>query len=105
MLLTPEELTVLRAVVDCTAEPLRALCKCDQILRAVAMTTGSWTESAEDAVCNTGYEDPFIGQFYDILRGLVRKGFLTGAGDLSLPAGPRYTECGITDAGRSAIAD
>lgn len=87
MLLTPDELTVLRTVAVCTPEPPRARCKCAQILREVARTMGKWTQSAEDAVCNTGYEDAFVGQLYDVICGLVTKGFLTGAGNLSLPAG------------------
>jgi len=79
--------------------------KCDRILRAVLEANGALDFAAEEALCNTSYESPVVGQLYDQLRELVNQGLLFGRGDLRLPAGPRYTECGITPAGREILAD
>ena len=79
--------------------------KCHGVLRAVLETNSALDSAAEEALCNSGYESPAVGQLYDELRALVAQGLLFGRGDLRLPAGPRYTECGITPAGRAVLAD
>jgi hypothetical protein len=103
MSLSAEELTILQAVNDCTSARSSDRCKCAAVLRAVGGGNGGWSEAKEDAVCNSGYEGEEIGRLYDAIRGLVMQGYLVGRGDLTLPAGPRYTECGLTDAGRKVI--
>jgi hypothetical protein len=79
-------------------------CKCDRVLRSVLESIGSLNPAAETALCNSGYEQREVGELYDQLRSLVERGLLQGRGNLKLPAGPRYTECGITDPGRDALA-
>jgi hypothetical protein len=73
-------------------------------LHFVLSSTGSLNRETDEALCCTGYEHAVAGQLYDHLRSLVDRGLLLGKGDLRLPAGPRYTECGITPAGREALA-
>lgn len=104
MSLSAAELVILRAVDSYTSAGPAARCKCDAVLRAVVQTSGAWSEAQEDAVCNSGYEQEEIGQLYDAIRNLVTRGYLIGRGNLTSPAGPRYTECGLTDAGRAAIS-
>jgi hypothetical protein len=60
-------------------------------------------DDADTALCCSGYEDHRVGRLYHQLRSLVNGGLLFGRGNLKLPAGPRYTECGITAAGRKAL--
>lgn len=74
------------------------------MLRAVVEAGGAWSDAQEEAVCNSGYEHEEIGQLYDAIRNLVTRGYLVGRGNLTSPAGPRYTECGLSDAGRAAIS-
>lgn len=60
--------------------------------------------SEEYAICNSGYENPKVARLYEGIRGLIEKGFLEGRGNLGLPAGPRYTECRVTSAGKSELS-
>ncbi|MEX0642606.1 MAG: hypothetical protein WD468_07885 [Pirellulales bacterium] len=64
---------------------------------------GGIDDSAEVAICNSGYGDSRVADLYDRIRKLVKLGLLEGRGDLELPAGPRYTECRITSAGMQYI--
>jgi len=73
--------------------------KCDVILRLALHNLGKWSEEADYALCNSGDEEPETWKFYGVLRQLIRDGYAEGAGDLNLPAGPRYTECRITAKG------
>lgn len=103
MSLSAEELTILRAVNDCNSARSSDRCKCVEVLRLVGRSSGAWSEAKEDAVCNSGYEEDEIGRLYDGIRNLISQGYLVGHGDLTSPAGPRYTECELTDAGRKAV--
>ena len=103
MSLSAEELAILQTVERCTSASSTAFSKCAAVLRAMAEPNSSWSEAQENAVCNSGYEDTEIGRLYDAIRDLAARGYLAGRGDLTSPAGPRYTECGLTDAGRAAI--
>ncbi|WP_428306969.1 hypothetical protein [Lacipirellula sp.] len=104
MSLSAEELAILQAVERCTSAGSTVFSKCAAVLRAIVESDGAWSEAQEDAVCNSGYEEEKIGRLYDALRDLVARGYLASRGDLASPAGPRYTECGLTDAGRSTIS-
>ena len=70
------------------------------ILRYALLETGSWNEKIEYALCNAGNEEPRVAKYYNALCRIARDTpFADGAGDLALPAGPRYTECWITRSG------
>jgi hypothetical protein len=73
------------------------------VLRLVIEQAGDWDDATFFAICNGGYEHPVVGKLYDGIRMLVTQGLLGGRGDLNLPAGPRYTECRITDEGSRAL--
>ena len=103
MSLSPMDRALLQAAVTCGQEWPDGSCKCDRVLRTVLESTIALDHNAEVALCCSGYEDHRVGQLYDQLRLLVDRGLLFGRGNLKLPAGPRYTECGITDAGRQAL--
>jgi len=78
--------------------------KSDVILRMALREAGSWNDRLESSLSNAGNEDTLVADFYGALRRLVRETPLAdGAGDLELPAGPRYTECWITQAGLNEI--
>src|SRR6188508_1149572 len=79
--------------------------KSDIVLRLALHDSGYWDESLEDALCNAGDEHPLVAEFYTALRRLVHETpFADGAGNLRLPAGPRYTECWITAEGIAELA-
>ena len=103
MSLPETERALLLAAARSADDRNSGFCKCDQALRVVLQLMDAWTETAEIALCNTGYEAQEVGKLYDQLRSLVERGLLQGRGDLKLPAGPRYTECGITPAGSAAL--
>jgi hypothetical protein len=73
--------------------------KCAEVLIHALKAAGCWNEAASTAICLTGYEEVETKRFYDTLRHLMVRGFAEGAGNLELPAGPRYTECWITPKG------
>ncbi len=80
--------------------------KCDRVLRAALQSMNRYDKDASEfALCNDGNEDPEVRQLYNVLREMIRCGLAEGAGDLQLPAGPRYTECRITLAGRRRLDD
>jgi hypothetical protein len=93
--LSPADNLVIQAVTECA--PI-GRCKCAFVIRKVLEQQGLWNESTELAICNTGYEHPEVGRIYDTIRELVTRGVLVGAGNLILPAGPQYTECGLSEA-------
>ena len=93
MSLIEYEKQVLRAVESCENVSPGKYWKCAEILRR-ALDFGEVNGSEVDfALCNTGYEHPEVGQYYDAIRALVVRGLLEGRGNFDLPAGPRYTEC------------
>jgi hypothetical protein len=83
--------------------PLDGFVYCDQVIRLALSSPSPWTREMEVAVCNTGYEQPDVARAYSAIRDLVDQGLLDGKGDLKKPAGPRYTACGINDAGRRRL--
>jgi hypothetical protein len=90
--------------VICTARLLSsqdppAYQKCAALLRRVLESEGQLNDETEFAIQNTGYEHVTVGELYDALRSLVRRGLLESRGDLRLPAGPRFTECRISELG------
>jgi hypothetical protein len=105
MSLSENDLALLLAAATCGRDRPDGFCKCDRILRSVLESAGPLSPEAETALCNSGYEHRDVGEAYNQLRALVDGGFLEGRGNLKLPAGPRYTECGITEAGREALAN
>lgn len=104
MLLSATEQSLLRAAAMCGETQPDGCCKCDRVLRHVLESAYSMNAEAEEALCCSGHEHREVGQLYDNLRALVGRGLLQGRGDLKRPAGPRYTECAITAAGREALA-
>ena len=97
--LTETDLLLLRAQTECSSQ------KSVVTLRYALLWSGRWNEDIEYALCNRGDEEPLVAEYY---RGLCRLAcetpFADGAGDLSSPAGPRYTECWITPAGTQRLA-
>ena len=70
------------------------------VLRYALLELNCWDDDVESALCNDGMEHPEVAGHYAALRTLVNDTpFADGAGDLRLPAGPRYTECWITERG------
>jgi hypothetical protein len=88
---------ILLSVADCTASPAKGKCKCSDVIRKVLESSGRWDEAMDAAICNTGYEHPEVIAVYDAIRSLVERGLLLGSGDLTMPAGPRYTEVGLAE--------
>lgn len=103
MQLTDNERRLLEAAEMCGQAEFDGSPKCDRVLRFAMRSAGLWSSKAEGALCCSGYEREEVGRLYDDLRGLVRRGLLEGKGNLILPAGPRYTECAVTAAGRKAL--
>ena len=103
MSLSEIERALLLAAARIGAARADGCCKCDRVLRSVLESRGPLSPEAETALCNDGYEAAEVGKLYDQLRSLVGRGLLQGRGNLKLPAGPRYTECGIAVAGREAL--
>jgi hypothetical protein len=96
--LTDIENRVLRAMVRAQAECGSG--KSVVVLRYALLEANCWDDDMEDALCNSGFEHPTVAQYYGALRKLVLETpFADGAGDLRLPAGPRYTDCWITQRG------
>lgn len=89
---------MLRALARVNAESSSK--KCVVTLRYALLWSRSWTPEIENALCNGGDEEPLVAEYYGALcRLALETPFADGAGNLSLPAGPRYTECWITPAG------
>jgi hypothetical protein len=103
MSLTAVDRALLQAAANCGQDWPDGSSKCDRVLRAALESYGTLDHDAEVALCCSGYEDNRVRHLYDQLRSLVDRGLLFGRGNLKLPAGPRYTECGITSAGRTAL--
>ena len=74
------------------------------VLRYALLETQRWDDAIDFALCNGGMEHPLVADHYNALRRLVLETDLAdGAGNLRLPAGPRYTECWITPVGREYL--
>lgn len=101
--LSVDELRLLRAAGAVGRDAAERYRKCAVVLRLVLAETGDCDDEAEVAICNSGYEDLRVGRLYDCIRALVDSGLLEGRGDLSLPAGPRYTECRLSPAGEAQL--
>ena len=70
------------------------------VLRYALLELNCWNSDVESALCNGGHEHATVSEHYRALRRLVNDTpFADGAGNLRLPAGPRYTECWITERG------
>jgi hypothetical protein len=69
------------------------------ILRLALRMSDMYDDAVEYAVCGNGDEHPYCAAFYQKLCALTTRGFAEGRGDLFTPAGPRYTECRITENG------
>ena len=79
-------------------------CKSVVTLRYALLELQTWSNEIEHALCNAGDEEPLVAKYYNALCILAReRTFADGAGDLSRPAGPRYTECWITPNGIEAL--
>lgn len=102
-LLSSDELAMLRAVVHCGEASPDGFTKCDRVLRTVLQSSGELAESAEGALCLSGDEDRRVGELYDALRSLATRGLVASRGNFQLPAGPRYTECGMTSLGQATL--
>jgi hypothetical protein len=103
MILSDDEVAILRAVANCGQACQDGFTKCDRVLRTALQSSGAVVESAENALCNSGYEDRRVGELYDALRSLATRGLVQSRGDFRLPAGPRYTECGMTSLGQTTL--
>jgi hypothetical protein len=96
---TPAEQIILEASQILGSAQRDGYVKCDRVIRLALEMGGLWTDATNEAVCLTGYEDPTVALTYDAIRSLTRRGLLEGKGDLVMPAGPRYTECCISQTG------
>jgi hypothetical protein len=99
MCLSAEDRLLLEAAEACGKGLPDGFSKCAQVLRRFFDSQGKRSDAAEYAICNSGYEEPRVGNLYDRIRTMAARGLLEGRGDLILPAGPRYTECRITAMG------
>ena len=96
--LTEIQLRVLNAMFRVRGESTAR--KSVVILRYALLELNCWDDEVESALCNGGVEHPEVARHYRALQSLVHDTpFAKGAGDLRLPAGPRYTECWITQSG------
>src|SRR5688572_896294 len=74
------------------------------VLRYALLEARAWDHGIETSLCGAGTEHPVVAELYKALRRLVCETDLAdGAGDLRSPAGPRYTECWITQRGRAHL--
>ena len=97
MKLTDAERRVLRAMARVSAECTSR--SCVVVLRYALLELRIWNADIEASLCNDG-EHSVVAEHYDAIRRLIRETDLAaGAGDLGLPAGPRYTECWLTSRG------
>jgi hypothetical protein len=103
MELSSSDMHLLQAAESCGNALGDGFSKCAVVLHSALAMEALWDDSAEYAVCNTGYEDAKVSRFYDGIRALIAKGYLESRGDLALPAGPRYTECRITTSGSQRL--
>ena len=102
MVLNETDLLVLRALQQATTECHHS--KSVVTLRYALLEAQAWNADIEFALCNSGDEHPTVQRYYSALCKLVNHTqFAEGAGDLRLPAGPRYTECWITQAGKEFL--
>ncbi len=99
--LTADEKHILKAALFVGSTTTCGFAKCDRVIRHALLD--QWNHELESAACVSGYEHPAVASAYDIIRSLASYGLLDGRGDLALPAGPRYTECRISAAGRLAL--
>ena len=96
MELSNSDVILLRVAAASRSDAQQGFSKCAPLLRKALELTGAWDQTAEFALCNTGYEHPDVARYYDGIRELITKGLIEGRGNLTLPAGPRYTERRIT---------
>jgi len=74
------------------------------VLRYALLEANAWDADVESSLCNGGNEHPMVAEHYGAIRRLVLETDLAdGAGDLKRPAGPRYTECWITERGMEEL--
>ena len=108
MALTEIELQLLRSMDVVGAESHDGFRKCDIVLRHALKAADKYSAAAEAALCVDSDEDADVKEFYDRLRQLCQISYpqpqlAEGHGDLTGPAGPRYTECRITAKGLKAL--
>ena len=104
LLMTGEvALSLIERRVLCAMAKVSAECparKSVVVLRYAILEANVWNEDVENSLCNGGNEHPVVAEHYSAIRRLVLETDLAdGAGDLKRPAGPRYTECWITEQG------
>jgi len=100
--LSPIERRVLCAMAKVSAESCAR--KSVVVLRYALLEANAWDEDVESSLCNGGNEHPIVAEHYAAIRRLVLETDLAdGAGDLKRPAGPRYTECWITERGMEEL--
>lgn len=99
--MTVDEQQILEAALVMALPANDGFVKCDRVIRHALLD--QWNEELELAACVSGYEHPAVASAYDAIRSLASHGLLDWHGDLTLPAGPRYTECRISAAGRLAL--
>ena len=104
MQLTEIQLRVLNAMARVRAES--GARKSVVVLRYALLELNCWDDDVESALCNGGIEHPVVAEHYEAVQTLVNgAAFADGAGNLRLPAGPRYTECWITERGMDHLSE
>jgi hypothetical protein len=74
-------------------------------LRYALLTLNKWDLEMEYALCNDGVEHQVVAEHYLALCKLVTNSpFARGRGNFAGPAGPRYTDCWITDEGKRMLS-
>lgn len=101
--LSPDERRILQAALELGPTACNGSIKCDKVLRAALGMCGAVDESMDWSLKGDGDDNRAVRRLYCLLRSLVKRGFLNGKGNLRTPAGPQYTECGITDLGRQSL--
>jgi hypothetical protein len=102
--LSPDELRILRAAAKLGPATSDGSIKCDKILRAALESQGQIDSALKHHLFADYTKNRAVKRLYNLLRSLVKRGFLKGKGNLRWgPADPPYTEAAITPLGRSAL--
>ncbi len=74
-------------------------------LRYAIMPMNKWSAEVERALCNDGTEHEMVAEYYRAICSLVTQTpYADGRGDFEEPAGPRFTDCWITNEGKRALS-
>jgi hypothetical protein len=74
-------------------------------LRYAILPMNKWDAEVERALCTDGTEHGMVAEYYRTLCNLVTQTpYADGRGNFEVPAGPRYTDCRITNEGKRILS-